>query len=798
MNNLWPDVRYGARMLWQRPGFTLVAVIALALGIGANTAVFSVVNAVLLRPLPYLTDRLVIVESGKTQIAPQEFGGASPADFWDWQTQSQSFEQLAVVSGDGFTLTGVDAPESFPGARVSPNFFQTIKSGPLLGRTFSAEDGDLKAADTIVLSYRLWQRRFGGDPKIVGQTLGNTGTMVIGVMPPDFKYPADAELWTPLARASGEMRNRANRYFTVIGLVKSGQTLAAAQAELKTIAARLAAEHPDTNRDVTVSLTPFRARLVRDVRPALLVLLGAVGLVLLIACANVANLLLARAATRQKEMAIRLALGARRWHIVRQLLVESLMLALAGGALGLLLALWGRDLLLGLLPETYAYLSLQEQVRLDGAVLLFTLLAAVLTGVIFGLIPAWQASRPAVNEWLKDGSRGAAGAHGRRTRGALVVAEMALALVLLVSAGLLLNSFVRLRRVELGFDARNLFTLSLAMPFAQFHDDAARVRFIQQVREQVAQTPGVETVEVTSGTPLPYLNFLTNIVGQPATPEIEARYDSISAEYFRGLHARMLAGREFNNLDTAAAPNVAIINETFARRAFAGAKPIGQRLSLNYLGQPVEREIVGVVKDLNQGELGKIKPQVYVPYQQQPWLSAALLVRAAHDPAGVQQAAQRAIWAVDKNQPLSKTDAMEAALSNTLAEPRLYTTLLGVFAALALLLAALGIYGVMAYSVTQRTHEIGVRMALGASRGDVLRLIVSQGLRLALIGVSLGLCVALALTRVLASLLYGMSATDPATFIIIPLLLIGVALLACYIPARRATRVDPMIALRYE
>jgi predicted permease len=797
MGSLWQDVRYAARVLWQQPGFALVAVAALALGIGATTAIFSVVNAVLLRPLPYLDERLVVVESGKREAGPKELGGASPADFRDWQAQSQSFEQLATISGGGFNLTGVEAPESLPGVRVSANFFETIKARPLLGRTFTPADADL-TANSVILSYRLWQRRFGGDQGIVGRTLGNTGAQVVGVMPPDFKYPAEAELWLPLSPASGEMKNRGNRYFAVVGRLKEGVTLASAQAELQTIATRLAAQYPDTNRDLVVTLTPFRARLVRDVKPALLILLGAVGFVLLIACANVANLSLARAAARQKEMAIRLALGARRWHLIRQLLTESVMLALAGACAGLLLALWGRDVLLGLLPETYAYLSLQDQVRLDGAVLAFTLLTALLTGVVFGLVPAWQSSRPSVNEWLKDGGRTGTGAQGRRTRGALVVAEIALALVLLVSAGLLLNSFVRLRQVDLGFDAHGLFTLTLSMPFDKFPDDAARARFITQAREEVARTHGAEAVEVTTGMPLSYLNFAYRVEGRSDEAETEARYDSISPGYFRAMRARMLAGREFTELDRAGTPPVVIINETLARRSFAGADPLGQRISINYLGRRVTREVVGVVRDLNQGELGKVMPQTFVPYQQQPWLSAALVVRGAGTAATLRREAQRALWALDKNQPLTKTETVEEALHNALAEPRLYTALLGLFAALAVTLAALGIYGVMAYTVTQRTHEIGVRMALGAARRDVVRLVVGQGLRLALAGVGLGLCGACLVTRSLTTLLYGVSAADPLTYAGVALALVAVALLACYLPARRATKIDPLVALRYE
>lgn len=800
MRNLWQDLRYGLRVLRKSPVYTAVVLIALALGIGANAAIFTVVNAVLLRPLPYVNPhRLVVVDSGKKEGGAEQYFGASPADFWDWQEQSNVFEQLAAFRGGGFNLTGVEDPEMFPGPSVSMNFFQTLEAKPLLGRTFRPEDGSIKSPDTIVLSYRLWQRRFGGDPAIIGKALGNTGAIVIGVMPPDFKFPAYAECWLPLWRDSGEMRNRANRYFNVIGLLKRGVTIDSAQAEMKTVAARLEAQYPDSNKGITAQLTPFRERLVRDVKPSLLILMGAVLFVLLIACANIANLLLARAAARRKEMAVRVALGAGRWRLMRQLLTESLILGVAGGAVGLLLAVWGRDLLLGLLPETYADLQLQDRAQIDGRVLLFALAASLLTGIVCGLVPAWQSSRPALNESLKEGGRGSEGAPNRRTRGVLVITEIALAIVLLVGAGLLIQSFVRMRETHLGLDAHNLFAMSVSISSTNYSDEAPRARFIKQMLEEVAQAPGVESIAATTGMPFPYLNFPFNLESSPLPTDAIALYDSISPNYFRTLKARMLAGREFNDRDDKNSPPVAIINEALARQYFAGVDPIGKKISINYLGSQISREIVGVAADLNQGELGKsVRPQIYVPYEQQPWLSASLIVRSVSDPSSARREIQRAIWAVDKNQPVSKPQIAEQVLVNSVAEPRLYTVLLGAFAGLALILAAVGIYGVISYIVGQRTHEIGIRMALGARSRDVLKLVVGQGMVLSLIGVTIGLTGAFAITRVMSSLLYGVSATDPVTFIGVALLLTVVALIACYIPARRAMKVDPMIALRYE
>ncbi|MGA9770723.1 MAG: ABC transporter permease [Blastocatellia bacterium] len=798
METLIKDLRYGVRMLLKSPLYTAVAVIALALGIGANTAIFSVVNAVLLRPLPYIDpNRLVVVESGDRQAGAQEFGGVSPADFWDWQAQTQAFEQLAGMSGGGFSLTGVETPESFPGTRVSTNFFEALKAKPLLGRTFRPEDGFVKADDTIVLSYRLWQRRFGADPDIIGKTLGDTGVIVIGVMPPDFKFPVTAECWIALSRDSGEMRNRANRYFSVAGLLKPDQTIESAQAEFDAIASSLESQYPDTNKNISVQIAPYRDRMVRDVKTSLLVLLGAVMFVLAIACANVASILLARAASRRKEMAIRLALGAGRWTLIRQLLTESVMLGLAGGAVGLVFALWGVDLLVRLLPERYAYLQVQDLVRIDTTTLIFTLIMALLTGLLFGLVPAWQSSRPDINEWLKEGARGTDSSQ-QRTRSTLVIAEIALAMVLLAGAGLLLQSFVRLRGSDPGFDPRNLFTMGISLSFREHPDDTSRARFIKKMLDEVSTTPGVESVAVTSGSAFPYLNFNFNIEGQPLPADASALYETISPNYFKAMKAGLVTGREFDERDNTGTPGVAIINEKLARRYFEGSDPVGKRISINYLGTRQTREIIAVARDMNQGEPGRVQPQIYVSYQQQPWLSASLVVRVASSPDSARKDAQQAIWAVDKNQPVSKSDSAEMVLSNAMAEPRLHTILLGAFAALALILAAVGIYGVMAYSVAERTREIGIRMALGAQSSDVMKMVVGQAMKLIVTGVAIGLIAAFGLTRLIASLLYGVTATDPVTFIIVSALLAGVALVACYVPARRATRIDPMVALRYE
>src|SRR5499426_747187 len=583
MQTLWQDLRYGARALLKTPGFTSVAVITLALGIGANTAIFSVVNAALLRRLPYDSTRLVAVESFSPQKEKRAYG-ASPADFWDWRKQSRTFEQLTMYSGGGIGLKESERIEVIPGVRVTVNFFATFGVQPMLGRSFDNEEGFVNGPQAVILSHRLWQQRYGGDPQIVGRKLKTTnGAMtVIGVMPPDFKFPSYAQVWTPIARDSGEMKSRASRYCQAVGRIRQGETIESAQAEMKAIAARLAAGYPKDNQGRTVQLTDWRESLSRDSRKALLTLMGAVGFVLLIACASVANLLLTRAAMRRREMAIRLALGATRAKVLRQLLTESLLLSLIGGSLGLLLAVWGVEALTRLLPElNFSFQSLSElrgEIRIDRVALLFTLAVSILTGLIFGLAPGWQAAKTDVNESLKEDGRAGGGA--RRTRHALVVAEIALALALLVGAGLLINSFARLLHVDPGYDPRGLMVVPLGFP------EQNKYAFAQRVMERVAATPGVTSVALMSYPTLGGLNFPFNRESDPL-PDGDAlvAYSAISPAYFRTLKTPLLTGREFDDRDLPNGRPVAIINETMARQYFAGENPIGRKIVINYLGQ---------------------------------------------------------------------------------------------------------------------------------------------------------------------------------------------------------------------
>ncbi len=787
-------------MFLKQPGFTLVAIITLALGIGANTAIFSVVNAALLRRFSYDTERLVAIDSFSPLKQERGFG-VSPADFWDWKDQSQAFEQLTMYSGGGVGLKESERHEGLPGARVTANFFQTFNVQPLLGRTFVNEDGFLAAQPTIVLSHELWQRRFGGDSQIIGRRLKmeDGPVTVIGVMPADFKYPTFAKVWLPLARDSSEMQFRANRYFHAIGRIKSGQTIETAQAELQTVAARLANAFPKENGGWTVQLTDWRESFTRDSRSALLFLMGAVGLVLLIACANVANLLLGRAAARSKEIAIRRALGASRRTLARQLFTESLILSVFGGGLGLLLAVWGVDALTRSLPQlNFTYQSLSEirgEIRIDRTVLLFTVVVSLLTTLLFGLAPGWLAAKTDVNESLKEGSRGSAGGGAHRMRQALVSVEIALALMLLLGAGLLINSFARLLKVDPGYDPQGLMALSLGFP------QENKYAFAHQVMERVSNTPGVVSVALMSYPTLGGLGFPFNRENNPfPNGDVTVSYSAISPNYFQTLKTPLRTGREFNDRDLPSAPTVAVINETLSRQYFAGENPVGQRIVIAYLNRRLTSEIVGVVGDVRQDEPSKpVKPEILVPFAQLPWFSGTLLVRSVNpDPLTVKNAVQEAIWSVDPALPESKVESFAQTLAGQVAEPRLFASLLTIFGVIALTLSTVGIYSVIAYSVTQRTREIGIRLALGAQPRDVLVLVARQGLSLALIGVAIGLAGAFALTRLMVGLLFGVTPTDAVTFATVSLGLIAVALVACYLPARRATKVDPLVALRYE
>jgi putative ABC transport system permease protein len=811
MSTIWQDIRYGMRMLWKSPGFTLVAVLALALGIGANTAIFSVVNAMLLRPLPYQdSDRLVVLWETNPSLANvflRTHNEASPANYLDWKQQQTVFEDIAAYRWNDYNLTGSgDTPEQLTGNPVTANLFDVLKVKPLIGRTFRPEESDPKSDRVAVLSYGLWQRRFGGDANIIGKslTLNGNPTTVVGVMPADFEFPgAFSELWTALRFAGDQPPSRGAHFLYTRARLKPGVTLQQAQAEMDTIAARLRQQYPDTNADRSVRLVPLHEDTIEFAKTGLLSLLGAVGFVLLIACANVANLMLARATARHKEIAIRTALGASRWRVMRQLLTESVLLSLVGGALGVLLALWGVDLLLASVPKEFSlFVHGWNQIRLDKWVLAFTVAISLITGLLFGLAPALQASKTDLNEALKEGGRASAGHARRRFRGALVVLEVALALVLLVGAGLMLKSFMRLLEVRPGFDPHNVLTMYLSLPGARYDKDEKIVGFYQQLVEHVAAQPGVESAGVINYLPMGGSGGTTSFVvdGHPAPKPgqyPEANFRIASPNYFQTLRIPLIKGRVFTDHDKPDAPRVVLINETLARSYFAGEEPLGKVLRDPDGKNPAE--IIGVVSDIKHFGLDDAaEPYVYVPHTQAAETSMALVARTANDPVGMAAAIRREVQALDKDQPVYDVKNMEQRIAERNTPARLTSFLMAVFAALALVLAAVGIYGVIAYSVSQRTHEIGIRMALGAERRDILALVVRQGMTLVGIGLALGLGASFLLMRWLASKLFQVSATDPTTFAGVALLLAGIALIACLIPARRATKVDPMVALRYE
>ena len=808
METWWQDVRYGARMLTRSPGFTTVAVLTLALGIGANTAIFSVINAVLLRALPYEeADRLVFLTEWSQQVPEMSF---SVANFKDVRDQSTSFESLVAFNGTGFILNteGAEA-ERLAGRQATSGLFPTLRKVPVLGRGFTADDDKPGAEPVAILSEGYWERRFGRDPGMVGRHLVLSGESftIVGIMPKTVHGSwKTIDVYTPLLRLEdkiGGEKNRGNHPgIYVIGRLKPGTTVERARTDVKGIAARLAEQHPDSSARQSMTLETLHQSYVGDLRPALMLLLGAVAFVLLIACGNVANLLLSRAAGRQKEIAVRRALGAPRARIFRQLLTESVLLAALGAIFGTLLAFWG---VRGLVASLPANVPRVDEIRVDGVVLAFTGALAVFTGLLFGIAPAWKISSGGVQGALREEGRGTVGPAHHRLRNALVVTEIALALILLVGAGLLLRSFVRVLAADAGFRAEGVLTANLPLPMTRFPEEAQRAAFVRAVVERMKAIPGAEAA--SAGIPLlgGWQSSFT-LEGRPEPPAGQlpsADITRVTPDYFKAMGVRVQEGRVFTDHDTADAPPVAMVDETFVRAHFPQGDALGKRFRFGR-SSPEDKdvkwmEIVGVVSHVkNYGVDQESRVEIYLPYFQSPVTNATLLVRSSTDPAALAASVRQAVKAVDPEVPVYSVRTLAEIVSDRTAQRRLAVMLITVFAAVALLLAAVGIYGVMSYAVAQRTQEIGIRMALGAERRDILRMVLRHGSLMAAAGIGLGLAVALGLARLITSLLFQVSATDPPTFSLVPVVLIAVALLACYIPARRATRVDPLVALRYQ
>jgi putative ABC transport system permease protein len=812
MEMLWQDLRYGARQLARSPGFTAVAVLTLALGIGANTAIFSVVHSLLIEPLPYKDpDRLVVVWE-HNRPRGRLTNTISPANFLDWRDQNTVFEEMGAFAGVRANLTGVDDPEELPVQLVSVNLFPLLGVQAAHGRVFLPEEGVQGQNRVVLLSDALWRRRFHADAGILGKslTLNNESYTVVGILPPNFQLflragplvTTPAEAWTPFAFTE-QHRIRSGRFMASLARLKPGTSLAQAQAEMHAIAARLEEQHPDFNTGWGVNVVPLQEQLVGDLRLSLLVLMSAVGFVLLIACANVASLLLSRAVTRQHEVAIRTALGAGRRRILQQLLTESLLLGAVAGTVGLLLAYWGVDVLKAMSPRELE--TLMRRVAIDGWVLGFTVVVSLVTALIFGTVPAFATLRGNVGESLKEGVRGGGSlARSGRMRRLLVVSELALALVLLISAGLLIKSFVRLQSVPAGFNPENVLTLRIQLSSGRYNDRALRTAFFRDLLTRIRTLPGVQSVGAVAFLPLDGLGSATSfsVVGQPPPPpgqEPVCDVRVVHPGYFATMGIPLLRGRNFNSSEEVQSANVVLINETLAQQMFPGEDPIGKKLVIEMSDENPPDEIIGVVGDVKHYGLDtEVRPMTYWPHPRFPYPFLSVVVRTQGDPLQLVGAVRHEVQAMDPAQPIADVRPMEQLVANSVARPRFNMLLLGIFAAVALVLAAVGIYGVMAHSVVQRTHEIGIRLALGARPKDVVRLVVGSGLALAVGGVALGLAGAFALTRLLASLLFATQPTDPVTFVSVVGVLLAVALVACWVPARRAARVDPMVALRYE
>jgi len=808
METLLKDIRYGVRGLLKRPGFTAIALITLALGIGANTAIFSVVNAVLLRPLPFREpDKLVIVWEDAT-FAGFPRNTPAPANYVDWKTQNQSFADMAASAEGSFNLTGDGEPERVAAYSVTANFFPLFGVQPILGRSFLPEEDRPGGNKVAVLSYSLWQSRYGGDRQIVNRDIQLNGEKhtVVGVMPPSFQFfSSDVRLWVPLALDQEEMANRGGHYLTVVARLKPGVTIAQAQADMNAVMRRIAADHPEETMEGKLGsvVLSLREQMVGQARGSLIVLLVAVAFVLLIACANVAGLLLARAVGRRREIALRVALGAGRGRVVRQLLTESLLLAAVAGVLGSLLAYWSFNFLQGLVPQE---MTLATPLSLDTRILAFTLLISVVTGIIFGLVPALQAANIDLNEALKQSSTRTTSTG--RLRSAMIVFEVALSLVLLVGAGLLIQTLFQLFRQYSVLEPEKVLTMRTILPRDKYRQLPQRDNFYQQVLQRVEHLPGVVSAGYTTSVPLAWKGGTSGFYPEGVTTPIPGMaYDSnhrqVSVNYLQTMNVPLRAGRYFQTSDNAQSLKVAIINETMARQYWPGENALGHRFKL---GDPDDNvpwiQIVGIVGDVRQMGLDEpVKAEMYFPYQQDQtiwYIPRDLVIRTNGDTSNLVGSVRQVIREVDPDQPVSDVATMAEVLGTEAAQRRMGMIMLVGFAGLALLLASLGIYGVLAYFVTQHTSEIGVRQALGATPSNILFLVLKKGMGLTLLGIAIGLMGAFALTRLMSSLLFGVKAADPLTFVTVPLLLGLVALLACLIPARRATRIDPLVALRYE
>jgi putative ABC transport system permease protein len=813
MDNLLKDFRYGIRSLLKHRGFSLIAVLTLALGIGANTAIFSVVNAVLLRALPFPeSDQLVMIwEDASFAGFPRNT--PAPANYADWKSQSQSFAEMAALSTRGFNVTGDGEPEKVEGYGVTANFLPMLGVKPAAGRVFSADEDKPGAAKVVMLSHGFWQRRYGAEQSVIGRQLLLNGEKytVIGVMPKDFQFMESwIGLWVPLALSSEELAQRNSHYLTVVARMKPGVTVAQADADIHTVQKRISQDHQAEAGPISAYVMPLRDQFAGDVRRPLLVLLVAVAFVLLIACGNIANLLLSRAAGRRREIAVRTALGASRSRIVRQLLIESVLLATAGGVCGLLLASLSFGFLERLVPDSLAF---SARLSLDLKVLGFTLLMALLTSVIFGLAPAFQASRIDLNEALKQGGgRSGLQSGGNRLRSVMVVTELALALVLLVGAALLIQTFLKLREQYSGLRAENVLTMRTTLPRTKYREHAQRTAFYDQVLERVKSLPGVTNAGYSTTVPLEWKGGTSGFYPEGRTLEeakasglsFDANHRQVSSDYLATMGIPLQAGRHFTDGDHDKSLPVVMINETLARQYWPGESALGKRLKIGDPDNPAPwLTVVGIAGDVRQmGVDEPVKAELYLPYRQfkdQPWFAPRdLVIRTKADPLALVASVREQVHQVDPDQPIANVRTMDQVLGEQTSSRRLGMTLLTIFAGLALLLSSLGIYGVLAYFVVQHTQEIGVRLALGAQRRDIFALILKKGMSLTLIGVAIGLFASFALTRLMTSLLFGVSTTDPSTYVLITGVLGLVALCACCLPARRATRVDPLVALTYE